>query len=148
MISLEKDKFGNADLPDEDEEDVYRLIPNLVKQAQFFEQAGVGLPREEFIRVSIAMRELVESWPIESLRFWGKILGTRKNYYVVEAEFKDGEYESDLSDDEGEDDKSSNDKVRVQSACCWLHPSETASAIKVQPPTPPLRPHHTRPPAP
>lgn len=48
------------------------------------------------------MRELVEKWPIETLRFWGKILGTRKNYYVVEAEFKDGEYESDLSDDEGE----------------------------------------------
>lgn len=59
------------------------------------------------------MRELVEKWPIETLRFWGKILGTRKNYYVVEAEFKDGEYESDLSDDEGDEDKSSNDKVNL-----------------------------------
>ncbi|XP_011426256.3 radial spoke head protein 6 homolog A isoform X2 [Magallana gigas] len=99
------------DLPDEDEEDIYRLIPNLMKQALFFEQAGVGLPREEFIRITTAMRELVEKWPIETLRFWGKILGTRKNYYVVEAEFKDGEYESDLSDDEGDEDKSSNDKI-------------------------------------
>ncbi|XP_061170080.1 radial spoke head protein 6 homolog A-like [Saccostrea echinata] len=97
------------DLPDEDEEDIYRLIPDLMKQALFFEQAGVGLPREEFIRISVSMRELVENWPIETLRFWGKIMGTRKNYYVVEAEFKDGEYDSDFSDEEEE--KSSNDKI-------------------------------------
>ncbi|XP_056012064.1 radial spoke head protein 6 homolog A-like [Ostrea edulis] len=97
------------DLPDEDDEDIYRLIPNLMKQALCFEQAGVGLPREEFIRMSTAMRELVENWPVETLRFWGKILGTRKNYYVVEAEFRDGDYESDLSDEE--DDTSSNDKI-------------------------------------
>lgn len=93
-----------------------------MKQALFFEQAGVGLPREEFIRITTAMRELVEKWPIETLRFWGKILGTRKNYYVVEAEFKDGEYESDLSDDEGDEDKSSNDKVMYITARIFVLP--------------------------
>lgn len=106
-----------------------------MKQALFFEQAGVGLPREEFIRITTAMRELVEKWPIETLRFWGKILGTRKNYYVVEAEFKDGEYESDLSDDEGDEDKSSNDKVNLH---CWctsqrgfsFYPLDLGSALQ------------------
>lgn len=53
----------------------------------------------------------MEKWLIEILRFWGKILGIWKNYYVVEVEFKDGEYESDLSDDEGDEDKLLNDKV-------------------------------------
>lgn len=106
-----------------------------MKQALFFEQAGVGLPREEFIRITTAMRELVAKWPIETLRFWGKILGTRKNYYVVEAEFKDGEYESDLSDDEGDEDKSSNDKVNLH---CWctsqrefsFYPLDLGSALQ------------------
>lgn len=109
-----------------------------MKQALFFEQAGVGLPREEFIRITTAMRELVEKWPIETLRFWGKILGTRKNYYVVEAEFKDGEYESDLSDDEGDEDKSSNDKVNLH---CWctsqrgfsFYPLDLGSALQFMP---------------
>lgn len=109
-----------------------------MKQALFFEQAGVGLPREEFIRITTAMRDLVEKWPIETLRFWGKILGTRKNYYVVEAEFKDGEYESDLSDDEGDEDKSSNDKVNLH---CWctsqrgfsFYPLDLGSAFQFMP---------------
>lgn len=106
-----------------------------MKQALFFEQAGVGLPREEFIRITTAMRELVEKWPIETLRFWGKILGTRKNYYVVEAEFKDGEYESDLSDDEGDDDKSSNDKVNLHRCCTsqrgfLFYPLDLESALQ------------------
>ena len=34
------------------------------------------------------------------IRFWGKVLGTMKNYYVAEVEFGDGDYESELDEDE------------------------------------------------
>ena len=32
------------------------------------------------------------------IRFWGKILGTRKNYYVAETEFDDGDYDSEIDE--------------------------------------------------
>ena len=42
------------------------------------------------------MKQLADKGQFEKLRFWGKILGTQKNYYVAEAEQN--------PDDEGEDE--------------------------------------------
>ncbi|XP_060064318.1 radial spoke head protein 6 homolog A-like [Ylistrum balloti] len=89
---------------DPSENDKFAVLPNLLRQAYFFEQVGFGLPREEIVRVSIAMRDIVEQWPIENVRFWGKIFGIHQNYYVVETDFQEGDYESDTSDLGLEDD--------------------------------------------
>ena len=37
---------------------------------------------------------------LQLIRFWGKVLGTMKNYYIAEVEFGEGDYESELDDDE------------------------------------------------
>ena len=34
-----------------------------MRQAAYFESAGVGLPREEFIRITLALRDLVDQYP-------------------------------------------------------------------------------------
>ena len=37
----------------------------------YFEQAGVGLSREEMFRVFLALKQLVDTKPLQMVRFWG-----------------------------------------------------------------------------
>lgn len=60
-------------------------LPNIVEEMSFFEQSGVGLSREETHRVFISIYKLQQAKTLTSARFFGKILGTNKDYYVVEA---------------------------------------------------------------
>ncbi|KAI4481115.1 hypothetical protein M0804_009741 [Polistes exclamans] len=71
-------------------------IPNTMDLLFYFEQTGVGLPRGEMVLLNLAIRKLASKVPIENLRFWGKILGNPKNYYVVEAEFLEDELQRRL----------------------------------------------------
>ena len=50
-------------------------------------RAGVGLSREETHRVFISLHKLQQSKNLSSVRFFGKILGTAKDYYVAEAKY-------------------------------------------------------------
>lgn len=66
------------------------------------EQAGVGLGREEMLRVFLALKKLVNSQPLARCRLWGKILGTEGNYLVAEGEYRDGEEEG-INEETAED---------------------------------------------
>lgn len=79
----------------EADDDPNSPLPNLMEQYYYFEQAGVGLSREEMVRVWLAMKSFVETQPVESIRFWGKILGTQLNYIIIEVEFREGEGEEE-----------------------------------------------------
>ena len=48
---------------------------------------GAGGPQTHQLYVSV--RKLVEKEPLESVRFWGFITGKEKNYYILEAEYKE-----------------------------------------------------------
>lgn len=37
-------------------------------------------------RIWLALKQLADKGQIEKLRFWGKIFGTQKNYFIAEAE--------------------------------------------------------------
>ena len=63
--------------------------------AYYFEQAGLGVSKEEWMKVWLAMKQLNDSHQLQHLRFWGKILGTEQNYYVAEVEFREGEEEEE-----------------------------------------------------
>ena len=64
---------------------------NLLRLQYYLEQVNIGLSREEMFRLALGIKELHGSRPqIGRLRFWGKIFGTQRNYYVVEAELKFG----------------------------------------------------------
>ncbi|CAF5133433.1 unnamed protein product, partial [Rotaria socialis] len=37
-------------------------------------------------RIWLALKQLADKGQIDKLRFWGKIFGTQKNYFIAEAE--------------------------------------------------------------
>jgi radial spoke head protein 4A len=86
-------KLQSALFRDEGErgEDEEPTIPDIIQITNRFEEGGVGIGKSEAFRVSLSMRKLAAKHPITKLRFWGKILGLEKNYFIVEAEYKDGE---------------------------------------------------------
>eukprot|EP00128_Syssomonas_multiformis_P015844 Colp12_sorted_trinity150504_noHs@29147 len=66
-------------------------LPDLMSSYHYFEQAEVGLGREETYAIMLALKKLLESRPLASVRFWGKIFGLESNYIIAEAEVKQGE---------------------------------------------------------
>ncbi|XP_057651885.1 radial spoke head protein 6 homolog A [Diorhabda carinulata] len=65
---------------------------NMIELLHYLEQCGLGIPRTEMFFVMLSMRQLIYAEPISSIRFWGKIFGTLKDYFIVECELKDEEY--------------------------------------------------------
>lgn len=78
-------------------------LPNLIELGYYFEQAGLGIGKEETFRIWLSLKQLVEKYPLESIRFWGKVFGVEENYYVAEVKFQDGkdeEEEAELTEEE------------------------------------------------
>ncbi|XP_066488556.1 radial spoke head protein 6 homolog A-like [Tiliqua scincoides] len=75
-------------------------LPNVMETAYYFEQAGIGLSLEEYYHVFLALKQLVTTHPIQTCRFWGKILGIEANYIVAEVEFREGEEEEEAEEEE------------------------------------------------
>ena len=69
-------------------EETESSLPNLLELSYLFEQAGVGLGREETYRIWLSLKQLVDKYLLESVRFWGKIFGIEQNYYVAEVKIK------------------------------------------------------------
>ncbi|CAK9808035.1 Radial spoke head protein 4 homolog A [Anthophora plagiata] len=72
----------------EEERTETKKFPNLLDLLFYFEQTNVGLPRREMVLLNLSIRKLIAKAPVENVRFWGKILGTPKNYYIVEADLQ------------------------------------------------------------
>jgi radial spoke head protein 4A len=97
IAELQKSLFRKCEeeelVPPEGAEEGELLTPltNLMENAFYFEEAGSGLSREETFRVYLGLRQLADTYPLQRVRFWGKIFGTKANYYIAEVEFRDGE---------------------------------------------------------
>ncbi|XP_045546027.1 radial spoke head protein 6 homolog A isoform X1 [Salmo salar] len=87
---------------DDGDQEVETPLPNVSEVGFLLEQAGVGLGREEMLRVFLALKKLVNSQPLARCRLWGKILGTEGNYLVAEGEYRDGEEEG-INEETAED---------------------------------------------
>jgi len=60
-------------------------LQELPEQMSLFRGAGIGMTKEESYRTYLAMQALQEKYqPTGSVRFFGKILGTKKDYVVIE----------------------------------------------------------------
>ncbi|CAH1637934.1 unnamed protein product [Spodoptera littoralis] len=69
------------------EEDHYKpKIQDLVDHNYYFRQAGYGLPASECYAIYISMIMLGIKEPVSTIRFFGKIFGTKANYYVMETD--------------------------------------------------------------
>ncbi|KAK5648877.1 hypothetical protein RI129_003769 [Pyrocoelia pectoralis] len=79
-------------LPESEEEILADMTRNdMLQLSYFFEQSGLGLPKNEMFALLLSMRKLIKTEPVASIRFWGKILGLYKNYFVLEADLKEEE---------------------------------------------------------
>jgi radial spoke head protein 4A len=66
-------------------------IPNVLGEMQFVTPAGIGLGQREVTLLQRSIEKLVRSKPLAKARFWGKVMGIDRDYYVAEVEFNDGE---------------------------------------------------------
>ena len=66
----------NAEIPDkideELEEEGGQVLGDILENTYYFEQANVGIGREESFRVFLALKQLSDAYPFESCRFWGE----------------------------------------------------------------------------
>jgi len=78
-------------------------ITNLVQEAAMLDAAGVGagLTRLNAVALFTGMRKLANKEPVKSVRLFGKIIGTGKDYLVCECEYND-DYE-EPAPEEGEE---------------------------------------------
>lgn len=86
-------------------------LENVAEHAFYFEQAGVGLGREETQRVFLALKQLVDTFRLQRCRFWGKMLGRQSNYFVAEVEFREGEEEEEEGTEETHEDEEKEEET-------------------------------------
>jgi len=88
---LFKKADGDAEPEPEEDDEAEPVIDNVVEQLGYFHDAGIGLGQEEGFRLFLALQQLRTQGSFSKLRFWGKIFGTKQNYYVAEVTFTEGE---------------------------------------------------------
>jgi len=65
---------------------VLGIVQNFMEDAAMFRWAGIGFGQQESYHIALSLRKLASDIPsVESLRLWGKVLGTDGDYYVAEG---------------------------------------------------------------
>ncbi|CAF3759119.1 unnamed protein product [Adineta steineri] len=103
LAEEQKPLFQKTDHTEElDDEALQSPLPYILEQAYYFEQSGIGLGKDESYRIWLSLKQLVDKGHIEKIRFWGKLFGTQKNYYVAEVEqsVEEGGDDEDRNNDE------------------------------------------------
>ena len=66
---LQSAEVEDPDMPDmKDDEDVETPLPNIMELSFYFEQAGIGMNREECYRIWLALKQLVDLYPLQHVR--------------------------------------------------------------------------------
>jgi radial spoke head protein 4A len=108
LLSVAKRQIKLFEKPDGEDGDANgpatAIVPNVFKEQQIYEQCGVGIGREEAVLLQFAIQELAKTVgdSVISLRFWGKILGTKADYYIVEGTLADGAEDNDPEPESGD----------------------------------------------
>ncbi len=67
------------------------VIPNLMDEARMFEWAGVSFGEEETYKLQKAVKRLAVLSGASRLRFWGKLFGVSRDYWVIEGVLENAE---------------------------------------------------------
>ncbi|NXM85326.1 RSH4A protein, partial [Oenanthe oenanthe] len=95
-------KEGGEEEEEEDLEEEMPSLPNVMETAFYFEQAGIGLNKDESYYIFLALKNLINVQPIQTCRFWGKILGLEMNYIIAEVQLQEVEEDEEIAE-EGEE---------------------------------------------
>jgi len=60
-------------------------VADLVSEERILRRAGLGFGELETYKIYTALKKFVQARNAEYARFWGKIFGTTKDYYIIEA---------------------------------------------------------------
>jgi len=85
----EKADGDEGDEPEEEEEPEQVPIPDIQAQHKLLNWAGVDFGAEEAYKLSLSIQKLATAKTFSETRFWGKIYGTKSNYYIVEAKLEE-----------------------------------------------------------
>ncbi|OXB77551.1 UNVERIFIED_CONTAM: hypothetical protein H355_015843 [Colinus virginianus] len=98
---MRRNLFLKTDGGDEEQEEMGETpLPNVMETAFYFEQGGIGLSRDETYLIFLALKKLVSAQPIQTCRFWGRILGREMNYIIAEVQYHEGEEEEETEEEE------------------------------------------------
>lgn len=62
--------------------------------------SGIGISPEDAFRLQLSLCRLSKKYETANFRFWGKILGTEHDYFIIEAQnVEDTEYEREHAKD-------------------------------------------------
>jgi len=68
---------------------VLGAVQDFMRDAAMLRWAGIGFDQQESYHIGASLRKLASESPsIESLRLWGKVLGTEGDYYIAEGVLK------------------------------------------------------------
>ena len=86
VIALFPQKPEEGGDPDEQQEaPIAGKLSNLHCDSEILQWAGIGFGQDETFRLQASLTKLSITSGSEKIRFWGKIYGTEKDYYVAEG---------------------------------------------------------------
>ncbi|KAF0976067.1 hypothetical protein FDP41_004743 [Naegleria fowleri] len=93
------DEEGGEEATEEEGADDLKMS-DLLYEGKLFRDAGIGLGEMELFQVLVSMNALViANKKINSIRFFGKILGIENNYYILETEQTKDEAENETGEE-------------------------------------------------
>lgn len=101
-LAVQQKNLFEKSTTDEDtevDEEVGIPFPDLQETSHYFEMGGIGISKEEYSRILLALKKLTVTHPLSDVRFWGKMFGIEANYYIAEAEYQEGEGEDEEEDE-------------------------------------------------
>ncbi|XP_038206923.1 radial spoke head protein 6 homolog A [Zerene cesonia] len=130
---------------DLEEEDAKPRIADLIDHNYYFRQGGYGLPDCECYAVYIALNMLAIKEPVATVRFFGKIYGTKANYYIAETDLTIEELdrrirEFEMKDMPGEGEGIDEDRVQEAEEQKEIMGEGEAREEKPKEPVPPKLP--------
>lgn len=82
MFPKKADKVEDGDEPVESA--AAGKVPNLFADFEMFEWAGISFG-EDIFKIQIALTKLSQTSGSDKVRFWGKVYGTKADYYIAEG---------------------------------------------------------------
>ncbi|VDM18787.1 unnamed protein product [Hydatigera taeniaeformis] len=123
------------------------IVQDIYGVASKFVCTGEGLDASECFKLKIAFKKIDADYPIESIRFWGKIFGTHNDYYIIECIPGDSSiFEDNAGNETIQEDNDLNSREPVQAIfniCSHLTGDLTAT-VDCFPPFPGTEAHYLR----
>ncbi|KND01845.1 uncharacterized protein SPPG_03635 [Spizellomyces punctatus DAOM BR117] len=106
--------FEKSGLEEPGDPEAFGEIPDIMDLSNLWEWAGVSLGKEETFMLFLSLKSLVTSKPLQSVRLWGKILGAKANYLIIEGELKEGAVDEDAPQVEEEVQENAEEKKEAE----------------------------------